>query len=167
MSSDAEMRKLQRLVAELESADAFERRDAIEALEHATHQRLGFDWGAPPPDRERAVRRWRRWLDAEAERRQGEEVQATLQLLAQGQVDPAAFQKLLKTLPAEQKKALLAQLVIAKAAAEAPQSAKPHVSPHALCERCAKNPATVRVTERSPAGSWIARVLCEVCFGSA
>lgn len=158
--TDADIRRLHRLVEELESDDAFERRDAIERLVVLTQQRLGFDWGAPDADRTRAVKRWRRWLEAENERRQSEEVQATIQALAQGQVDPAALQKLLKTLPAEQKKALLAQLVIAKAAAEAP-----HGSAHALCERCEKKPATVRITSLRPDGRYVQAALCEVCAG--
>lgn len=158
MLDEAALRRVQALVDELESDDAFERRDAIDALAEITRQRLGFDWGADTPDRGRAVKRWRRWLEAERDRRKGQEVQATIQMLAQGHVDPAALQKLLTSLPPEQKKALLAQLVIAKAASEAPQGAA-----HAACERCVKRPATVRITALRPDGSYAHATLCEVC----
>jgi hypothetical protein len=158
VSQEADLRRIHRLVDELESDDAFERRDAIEALVLTTQQRLGFDWGAPEAERERAVRRWRRWLEEESERRKGQDVQATIQLLAQGHIDPVTLKKLLKDLPAEQKKALLAQLVIAKAAAEAPDAA-----PHAPCGRCRKRPSTVRVTSRTPSGAYEQEALCEVC----
>lgn len=158
MTEDADLRRIQRLVEELESEDAFERRDAIEGLAAATRQRLGFDWGADDAARARAVRRWRRWLDREKEQRKGREVQATIQLLAQGHIDPSALQKLLKTLPTEQKKALLAQLVIAKAAAEVQQPAA-----HESCDRCGKRPATVRITTRTNSGTFDHHALCEVC----
>jgi ATP-dependent exoDNAse (exonuclease V) beta subunit len=156
--TDGDLRRLQRLVEELESEDAFERRDAIGELVLLTQQRLGFDWGAPGADRARAVKRWRKWLAAEGERRQGEEMQATIQALAHGKIDPAILQKLLSTLPAEQKKALLAQLVIAKAAAEST-----HGTGLALCERCSKRPATVRVTTLRADGTYGHVALCEAC----
>jgi hypothetical protein len=158
MIDEADLRRIQRLVEELESDDAFERRDAIEHLAAMTRQRLGFEWGAPEADRGRAVRRWRKWLTAEREKRKGQEVHATIQMLTQGQVDPAALQKLLKSLPPEQKKALLAQLVIAKAAAEAPQGVT-----HAACERCSQRPATVRITSLQEDGTYLQQGLCEVC----
>lgn len=158
MADDAALRRIQRLVEELESDDAFERRDAIESLALITQQRLGFEWGAPEPERGRAVRRWRRWLDREKERRKGEEVQATIQMLAQGQIGPATLQKLLKSLPPDQQKALLAQLVIAKAAGEPSPGGG-----HAVCEACAKRPATVKITSRTQDGSYVQRSLCEVC----
>ena len=157
---DADLRRIARLVDELESDDAFERRDAIESLAQLTHLRLGFDWGASDVDRARAVARWRQWIEAETERRQGQEVQATIQALAQGHVDPEALKNLLKTLPEEQKKALLAQLVIAKAAAESA-----HTASHEPCGRCAKRPATVHVTSLRPDGSYGRESLCEVCAG--
>lgn len=158
MSDDADLRRIQRLVEELESDDAFERRDAIESLAAATRQRLGYEWGGAEPERAKAVKRWRRWLSNEREKRKGQEVQATIQMLTQGQVDPAALQKLLKSLPPEQKKALLAQLVIAKAAAEAPQGVT-----HAACEKCAQRPATVRITSLQADGTYAQQGLCEVC----
>ena len=158
MTQDIDLNRLQALIEELESADAFERRDAIESLAFLTQQRLGFDWGASPDDRRRAVRRWRRWLEIAQERRQGEEVQATLQLLAQGKLDANAFKKLMTQLPVEQKKALLQQLVIAKAASEAP-----HAVAHAVCERCTKRPVTVRVTTLTDDGTYVQAGLCEVC----
>jgi hypothetical protein len=157
---DADLRRIARLVDELESDDAFERRDAIESLAQLTRQRLGFEWSASEEERARAVQRWRGWIEAESERRQGQEVQATIQALAQGHVDPEALKNLLKTLPEEQKKALLAQLVIAKAAAESS-----HASSHAACGRCAKRPATVRITSLRPDGRWAHEALCEVCAG--
>lgn len=160
MADDPDLRRLRRLVDELESEDAFERREAIEALALATRMRLGYEWGGGDEERKRSVRRWRRWLEEESERRRGEDVQATIQLLAQGQADPAALQKLLASLPAPQKKALLAKLVIAKAAAEAPGP-----PPHAPCERCMKRPSTVRVTSLTTKGTYEQVALCEVCAG--
>ncbi|MCE9637927.1 MAG: hypothetical protein K8T90_19680 [Planctomycetes bacterium] len=158
MTQEIDLNRLQALIEELESADAFERRDAIEALAFLTQQRLGFDWGSAPDDRRRAVRRWRRWLELAQERRQGEEIQATLQLLAQGKLDADSFKKLMTQLPVDQKKALLQQLVIAKAAAEIP-----HAAAHALCQRCKKRPVTVRVTTRAESGVYEQAALCEVC----
>ena len=158
----ADLLRLRALVDELESDDAFARRDAVEELALLTQQRLGFDWGAPERDRVRAVKRWRRWLEAEAERQQGDEVQATIQMLAQGKIDPAALQKLLKSLPPDHKKALLAQLVIAKAASEAPKGQS-----HVACERCERRPATVHVTSLRPDGEYRMESLCEVCAGQS
>lgn len=158
MTQELDLNRLQALIEELESADAFDRRDAIEALAFLTQQRLGFDWGSAPDERRRAVRRWRRWLELAQERRQGEEIQATLQLLAQGKLDAHAFKKLMTQLPVEQKKALLQQLVIAKAAADVP-----HGAPQTLCERCRKRPVTVRVTTRTESGAYEQAALCEVC----
>jgi hypothetical protein len=160
VADESDLRRIRRLVDELESDDAFERRDAIESLALTTQLRLGFDWRAGEEERKRAVRRWRRWLEDESERRRGDDVQATIQLLAHGQADPAALQKLLSGLPPAQKKALLAKLVIAKAAAEAPGSV-----PHAPCERCMKRPSTVRVTSLTTEGTYEQVALCEVCAG--
>ena len=160
MTRDADLRRIQTLVDELESDDAFERRDAIESLAFLTQRRMGFDWGAAEEERTRAVKRWRKWLAREREQRRGREVQATIQLLAKGQIDPDTLGKLLKDLPPAQKKALLAQLVIAKAAAEAASPAAP-----AACQRCAKRPVTVRITSRAEDGTYRLESLCEVCAG--
>ncbi|MBS0195585.1 MAG: HEAT repeat domain-containing protein [Planctomycetes bacterium] len=50
------------LIRMLESDDPATRLLAITALERMTGERNGFDYGAPPYERERGVQRWRDWL---------------------------------------------------------------------------------------------------------
>jgi predicted Zn-ribbon and HTH transcriptional regulator len=156
MSDLSGLRKIRRLIEALESDDAFERLRAIESLALLTQQRLDFAWRDPPEERSRAVRRWRRWYDREIRRRQRS---ATMELLATG--DPSALQKFLDAMGPEQKKALLAQMLVGKVAQSAAAALLPQV-PQA-CERCGKRPVTVKVTARTPDGSWLHAELCEVC----
>ena len=69
--SDISLERLNRYVSGLESGDAFERRDAIESLALHTQERLGFRWCGDDAQRDRAVRRWRRWLRRETRKRAG------------------------------------------------------------------------------------------------
>ena len=159
MSDEAALRRIRQLIDELESDDAFERLRAIESLALLTQQRLDFAWRDPPEERSRSVRRWRRWFDKEIRRRKQE---STIQLLSTGAAGPEVLQKLLEHLAPDQKKALLAQMMMAKAAAKGQALAG-----HAPCDRCEKRPATVEVTRRvedgTAAGSWVHESLCEVC----
>lgn len=159
MSDESALRRIRQLIDELESEDAFERLRAIESLALLTQQRLDFAWRDPPEERSRAVRRWRRWYDREMRRRKQE---TTIQILSSGGAGPEVLHKLLENLAPEQKKALLAQMMLAKAAAKGQA-----VAGHAPCDRCEKRPATVEVTRRvedgTAGGSWVHESLCEVC----
>ncbi|MCI0586105.1 MAG: hypothetical protein L0323_04600 [Planctomycetes bacterium] len=159
MSDEAALRKIRQLIDELESDDAFERLRAIESLALLTQQRLDFAWRDPPEERSRSIRRWRRWLDREVRRRKQE---TTIQILSSGAAGPEVLHKLLETLGPTQKKALLAQMMLAQAAAKGQA-----VAGHAPCSRCEKRPATVQMTRRvddgTPGGAWVHEALCEVC----
>jgi hypothetical protein len=155
MSEEAALRKIRHLIDELESDDAFERLRAIESLALLTQQRLDYAWRDSPEDRSRAVRRWRRWFDREVRRRKQE---TTIQILSSGAAGPEILQKLVESLAPAQKKAFLAQMMLAKAAA------KGHaLAGHPPCDRCAKRPATVEVTRLVQDGSYVHESLCEVC----
>ena len=52
------------LIGLLESPDRKVRYKALEALQEATGETLGYDFGAPPAARQAAVERWRAWWDS-------------------------------------------------------------------------------------------------------
>src|SRR6185436_10185953 len=126
------------LVDGLESDDAFERRQAIESLALLTQQRLDFAWRGSPAERSASVDRWRKWIAREERRRKQGGLKAAVELLqtvelpAGGASLQEALEKAFKDLPAEQKKALVAQM-LAKIASDASPAAA-----HDPCERCAK-----------------------------
>ncbi len=148
---------VQRLVARLESDDAFDRRDAIELLAILTQERLDFRWSADDDERVVAVRRWRRWVAREEKRRGRVALSAQVQILPEGVVDKQALAKLLSKLPVAQKKALMAQ-VIAKVAAEHAEKLKARA-----CQECEKNAASARLTRRNDDGTYTLHLLCEAC----
>ena len=148
---------IKRLVRELESDDAFARRDAIEHLAILTQQRMDFRWSADSDERRRSVRRWKRWIAREERARRGQQVKATIEILSGGQIDKEALDAALKSLPPAQKKALMAK-VLAKVTAQ-------HASAPTLpaCEHCERRPATASVTSLEPDGTYTNQLLCEVC----
>lgn len=155
--SDIDLLQVKRLVRELGSEDAFSRRDAIETLAILTQQRLDYRWSGSDTERERAIRRWKRWIAREERARRGSQVKTTIEILSGGQIDKEALDAALKSLPPEQKKALMAK-VLAKVTAQ-------HVTGAALptCEHCERRPATAGVTQLGPDGSYVHLRLCEVC----
>ena len=164
-AEDADLRTVKRLIEALESDDAFERRQAIENLALLTQQRLDFAWRAAPEERSTSVARWRKWLAREEKRRKGGGLKAAVELLQSVEIPVGgganlqeALEKAFKDLPPEHKKALIAQM-LAKVAADASSSG----SSHDPCERCAKRPATVRITSRTKSGAYEMTTLCEVC----
>jgi hypothetical protein len=166
MSSDADLRTIQRLIDTLESDDAFERRQAIENLALLTQQRLDFAWRGGPAERALSVARWRKWLAREEKRRKTGGLKAAVELLQSVELPVGgaslqeALEKAFKDLPSEQKKALISQM-LAKVAAES----TPGASSHDPCERCKKRPATVKITARAKNGEFEQTALCEVCAG--
>lgn len=155
--AEIDLHRVKRLVRELESNDAFARRDAIEMLAILTQQRLDFRWSADDEERRRAVRRWKRWVAREERVRRGAQVKSTLEILSGGQIDKEALEAALKSLPPAQKKALMAK-VLAKVTAQ--HAGAPTLPPCAHCER---RPATAGVTQLQPDGSYEHQLLCEVC----
>ena len=158
MPEEVDLKRVAALVDQLESEDAFERRQAIEALAVFTQQRLDFRWTASPEERAAAVERWRKWLKRERRRRQGKDVQATIQILSGGAISQAALEKALEHLPPKQKQALIAQVL-----AKVTQGSMQSPGAHPPCEVCAKRPATVKITTRAPDGQYVQQALCEVC----
>jgi hypothetical protein len=164
-SSDADLRLVRRLIDSLESDDAFERRQTIENLALITQQRLDFSWRGSSAERAASVGKWRKWLAREEKRRKSGDFKAAVELLQSVEVPVGsganlqeALEKAFKDLPPEHKKALIAQM-LAKVAADASSSG----SSHDPCERCAKRPATVRITSRTKSGAYEMTTLCEVC----
>jgi hypothetical protein len=164
-AEDADLRTVKRLIEALESDDAFERRQAIENLALLTQQRLDFAWRATPMEREMSVIRWKKWLAREEKRRKGGGLKAAVEMLQSVEIPVGgganlqeALEKAFKDLPPEHKKALIAQM-LAKVAAEASVGS----GAHDPCERCAKRPATVRITSRTKSGAYEMTALCEVC----
>lgn len=155
--SEVDLVHVRQLVAELESEDAFRRRDAIESLAILTQQRLDFRWGADEDERRRGVRRWKRWIAREERARRGRQVKTTIEILSGGQIDKEALDAALKSLPPSQKKALMAK-VLAKVTAQ-------HAGSPALptCEHCERRPATASVTQLTADGTYAHHLLCEVC----
>lgn len=168
MSEDTRLLRIKQLIEELESADAFERRDAIETLAVLTQTRHGFDWRATPEDRAVAVRRWRKWMSREQAKRKSERVQAALQKLAAGEASDETIGAIFG-LEGASKEAIIAH-VAAQMAGQSPPTApaqkKPRPAQHPVCEICERRPATVRITRRTEAGTWIHREACEVCWNS-
>ena len=150
----ASLRQVKQLVDALESADAFDRRSAIERLAVLTQQRLDYRWSAEDTERQRAVKRWRRWVAREERQRRGK---ATIQIFADGKIDQAALDKALLDLAPADKKALM-QSVLAKVVAQ-------HASIPAMpvCQMCERRPAATRVTELTEGGEYVQRRLCEIC----
>ncbi len=165
-AEDADLRTVKRLVEELASDDAFQRRQAIENLALLTQQRLDFSWRGSTEERTASIERWKKWLAREERRRKGGGLKAAVELLQSVEVPiggatslQEALEKAFKDLPAEHKKALIAQM-LAKVAADAHSSGS-----HDPCERCKKRPATVKITARTKSGEYEQRSLCEVCAG--
>lgn len=168
MSDDTRFLRIKQLIEELESADAFERRDAIETLAVLTQTRHGFDWRATPEDRAASVRRWRKWMSREQARRKSERVQAALQKLAAGEASDETIGAIFG-LEGASKEAIIAHVAAQMAgqpAAAAPSQKKPRPAQHPVCEICERRPATVRITRRTESGAWIHRESCEVCWRS-
>lgn len=167
-AEDADLRTVKRLIEGLESEDAFERRNAIESLALLTQQRLDFAWRGAPAERQSSVDRWKKWLAREERRRRRTGgLQAAVDLLQSVELPlgsqanlQEALEKAFKDLPAEKKKALIAQM-LAKVAADAASQAA--AGGHDLCERCKKRPATVRVTSRAKSGEYAMTQFCEIC----
>jgi hypothetical protein len=155
--TDLDLSQVKRLVRELDSDDAFSRRDAIEQLAILTQQRLDYRWSAGSEERQRAVRRWKRWIAREERARRGKQVTTTIEILTGGQIDKEALDAALQSLPAAQKKALMAK-VLAKVTAQ-------HAGAQSLptCEHCQRRPATASVTQLETDGSYANQRLCEVC----
>ena len=151
---DLDLRQVKRLVDALESEDAFDRRSAIERLAVLTQQRLDYRWSAEDDQRQRAVKRWRRWIAREERERRGK---ATIEIFAHGKIDQAALDKALLGLKPSDKKALM-QKVLAKVVAQQAQ-----VPSLPICEECERQPATARITERDDDGDYHLRRLCETC----
>lgn len=169
MSDETRFLRIKQLIEELESADAFERREAIEMLAVLTQARHGFDWRGAPEDRAAAVRRWRKWMTRELAKRKAERVQAALQKLAAGEASDETIGELFG-LEGASKEAIVAH-VAAQMAGQAAPSAKagPRRKPraqHPVCEICERRPATVRITRKTESGAWIHREACEVCWRS-
>jgi len=171
MSEDTRLLRIKQLIEELESAVAFERRDAIEMLAVLTQTRHGFDWRATPEDRAVAVRRWRKWMSREQAKRKSERVQAALEKLAAGEASDETIGAIFG-LEGASKEAIIAhvaaQMAGQSASASPPSSApkKPRPAQHPVCEICERRPATVRITRRTESGAWIHRESCEVCWRS-
>lgn len=172
MSDDTRLLRIKQLIEELESADAFERRDAIETLAVLTQTRQGFDWRAEPEDRAAAVRRWRKWMSREQARRKSERVQAALQKLAAGEASDETIGAIFG-LEGASKEAIIAHVAAQMAGQSPPTGAqpspvqkKPRPAQHPVCEICERRPATVRITRRTESGAWIHRESCEVCWRS-
>lgn len=173
MPEDPRLRKIARLIEELESEDAFVRREAIDALHRVTKRRLGFPWRGSEADRAASVRRWRRWLDGVRREKEAAEVQAALQHLGESQAaDPSSPAKI-----ALSQSALAAALEQIQQAGAAGAPIPVHIlaamqklaasEAHPVCEQCGKRPATVSVTRRGKKDVWAHRVLCEVCVQTA
>ncbi len=148
---------LKKLVEDLKSDDAFDRREAIESLAILTQQRLNFAWQGADAERMAALGRWRKWIEREERRRRGRQVQATIQILASGVVNPVTLHKTLKDLPEAAKQALLAQ-VFAKMSAAGLENVG-----HPTCESCHERPATVVITLRQDDGTFARQRQCELC----
>ena len=172
MPEDTRLLRIKQLIEELESADAFERREAIEMLAVLTLTRHGFDWRAAPEDRAVAVRRWRKWIGREEARRKSERVQAAIQKLAAGEASDEAIGEIFG-LEGASKEAIIAH-VAAQLAGHAPPPAQSGPArrkrsaraQHPVCEICERRPATVRITRRTESGAWLHREACEVCWRS-
>ena len=157
MASEPDLSVIQRLIDDLESEDAFDRYQAIEDLAVLTQRRFEFRWRGAETDRAHSVERWRKWLDRERKRRQTSDVQTTIKILAEGslgQLNQEVLQKVLKSLPPEQAKALMAQVLAKVSGVE-----------HRQCDGCGTRPASVQVTSRQDDDTYQRRRLCEVCAG--
>jgi hypothetical protein len=170
MSDETRFLRIKQLIEELESADAFERREAIEMLALLTQARHGFDWRGAPEDRATAVRRWRKWMTRELAKRKAERVQAALQKLAAGEASDETIGELFG-LEGASKEAIVAHVAAQMAGQAAPSAKagprkKPVRAQHPVCEICERRPATVRITRKTESGAWIHREACEVCWRS-
>ncbi|MCG3133030.1 MAG: hypothetical protein HMLKMBBP_00116 [Planctomycetes bacterium] len=179
MAEDPRLRKIARLIEELESEDAFARRDAIEALHKATKRRMGFPWRGGERERAAAVKRWREWFDGVRREKEAAELQATLQHLGQMQGPPtpaqtklveAALESALKKMQDAPGKGVHV-LLGGQGATGAPLPA--HIlaamqklaaaHEHPVCISCGRRPATVACTIPAKQGPWVRRDLCEIC----
>jgi len=151
---DLDLRRVKMLIDGLEREYAFDRRAAIEHLAVLTQRRLDFRWSAVDAERERAVKRWRRWVAREARHQRG---MATTQIFAGGTIDQTALDKALLGLAPAAKKALMHQVLAKVVGQHASIPAMP------VCQECSRRPATARVTERTESGEYVHRRLCEVC----
>ena len=162
MADEARLRRMRHLIDQLESPDAFERREAIEALALATQERHGFAWRGDGDDRAESVKRWRQWIAREEARQKTARMQAALQKLASGQGDAKTVGELLAAIPGSDKSGLPVEMAAFVSAAAAAAQEK-RSGRHAACAVCEKRPATVRITHKDSVGAWTMTAACEVC----
>ncbi len=139
-------RALRKILAKLESPDAFERLDAEQSLRHLTQRDFGFRWDDPEEDRSSALDRIRDWAEARNK----------------PAVDPAGdpatldLEQLKKMSPQQMEEHLQALLAKAKFVGGF-QLGRPR------CEDCRKRPATVHVVECSGRTATATSQLCDPC----
>jgi len=145
---------VEKVLPDLESADAFTRLEAEKSLVSFTRRDFGFRWDGPDEDRAKALARVRAWL---AERRKSE---------AKG--SPAARRAAAAaaaTLDLAQLKGLTPQQVekqIQKLLSQSPMLAGIAMGRPA-CQSCARRPATVEIVEVEEGSARKVRRLCEPC----
>jgi hypothetical protein len=145
-----DLRKIEPLIAELASGDAFRRLEAIEKLEDLTRMTLGFRFNDPEGERTRAIQRWKDWMEREQrEKEQEGKLRAAVELSG-GAIDIGALKDAIKEIPAQKLQGYLNAFIMKMKAAQT------------RCEGCKVRQATVRVTEIDD-GETTVRHFCDLC----
>ena len=143
-------KKIEPLIAGLESEDSFERLGAIEELHDLTQHTFGFRFNDPSDSRASAVERWKSWLKEHQREREKRKQLKTAMNLSGGMLDLGALKKAIKEIPAEQIQGYLNALIMKMKTQES------------RCDACQVRRATVKVTELR-AGTYSSRSLCDLC----
>jgi hypothetical protein len=145
------------LIEKLESADAFERREAQAELARRTHLAFGYRWSDPEDVRAEAVARWKVWWRARGARSSTSGKKPSMKVSIHGAVvELDQIKNALMGIPPEQLEAQLAHILEKMEEAEASRR---------RCQSCGVHRAVIHVTEITPEGGFTVRDLCEGCAG--
>jgi hypothetical protein len=143
---------VEKVLPDLESADAFTRLEAEKSLLSFTRRDFGFRWDGPDEDRAKALARVRSWL-ADRKKTEGSRSRAARRAAATGAaamelaqlkgLDPAAVQKHIQE--------FLAHSPVMTAAGRP------------ACQACSRRPATVEIVDIAESRARKVRRLCEPC----
>jgi ribosomal protein S14 len=143
------------LIRQLESADAFERREAQAELSRRTLLEFGYRWNDPEDVRAEAVSRWKVWLRARGGRSSPSARKPSPKMSIHGAVaDLDQIKNALMGIPPDQLEAHLASILKKMEDAEATRR---------RCQSCGVHRAIIHVTDIAPEGDLSLRDLCERC----
>lgn len=145
---------VERVLPDLESADAFTRLEAEKSLVSFTRRDFGFRWDGPDEDRAKALGRVRTWL-ADRKKAEGSRSRAARRAAATG----AAALELghVKGMDQAEAQKQIQELLAHSPVFSAIAAGRP------ACQACSRRPATVEIVDIAERRARKVRRLCEPC----